>query len=175
MPAIPSPISLDQLPPGLIDAVAQEAASDAERVAAFLEALGLRPSGEGAARVPLRLPAYFLLGLGAALRLLSWEQSGLHVHRDAGLPSAHEALREVFWAVTAPAPLAEKALAADRLRGRVLGVFLARLAWSGRALLGAHLELGEADEGALVDALAQFLWANRHQGGGTAPMEGGRA
>jgi hypothetical protein len=37
------------------------------------------------------------------------------------------------------------------------------------------VELEEADEDTLVDALARFLWDNRHQGGGTAPMEGGRA
>jgi hypothetical protein len=174
MAATACPIARPQFPPDLIEAVAQDAAADAERVAAFLGALGLRPSGEGAARVPLRLPAYFLVGLAAALRLLAWERSGLQVHRDAGLPPAHEALRGVFGAVAAPAPLAEKEQAARRLLGRVLGVFIARLAWTGRALLGADLELGEADEDALVDGLAQFLWANRHQGEGTAPGEGGR-
>jgi hypothetical protein len=174
MSAASCPISLHQLPPELRQAVAQGAADDAERVAAFLDALGLRPSGEGTARVPLRLPTYFLVGLGAALRLLAWEQRGLRVHREAGLPPAHEALRNVFRAVAADAPLAEKEQAARRLRRRVLGVFIARLAWDGRALLGADVELGEADEDTLIDALAQFLWQNRHDGDGAAPTEGGR-
>jgi hypothetical protein len=142
-------------------------------VALVLDALGLRPTGDGAARVVLRLPTFFLLGLGAALRLLVWEQDGLHAHRDAGLPSAYEAIREAFQAVTAPEPLEEKERAATQLARRVLAVVVERLAWNGRSLLGADLELGEADEDVLVDALARFLWPHRHDGDGAAPTDGG--
>ena len=173
MPTASCTISLDALPPDLVQAVAQDAVLDAHRVAEFLEVLGLRPSGEGSSRVPLRLPTYFLVGLGVALRLLTWEQCGLRIHQDAGLPSAHDALCEVFRAVPAPTPLVDKEQAARRLRRRVLDVFVARLAWNGRALLGADLELGEADEDALVNALADFLWANRHASEGLALTEGG--
>src|SRR5579884_4197522 len=153
MAAAACPILLHHLPPDLIRAVQQNATEDARRVAAYLGALGLRPGGGDTARAPFGLPTYFLVGLAAALRLLSWEQSGLRAHRDAGLPAAGEALREVFRAVTDPAPLVVKEQAARRLLRRALGVFVARLAWDGRALLGADLELGEADEDALVDAL----------------------
>jgi hypothetical protein len=168
--ATPScPFPLDLFPADLLQAVAQDAASDAERVAQFLDALGLRPTGEGAAAVPVRLPAFFLVGLGAALRLLAWEERGLHAPRDAGLPPAHEALREAFRAATASAPPQEKERAATLLACRVLAVFVERLAWSGRPLLGADVELGEADEDAVVDALADLLWAHRHDGGGAGP------
>jgi hypothetical protein len=169
----PCPVPRNELPPDLTRAVAQDAVAAAEHVARFLDVLGLRPTEEGGVRVPVRLPAFFLLGLGAALRLRAWEQAGLHAHRDAGLPSARAALGEVFQALTAPGPLAAKEEAARQLAGRVLDVFLRRLAWGGRALLDADLELGEADEDALVEALATFLWAHRHDGA-AAPTEGGR-
>ena len=76
--ATPSyPTSLSQFPPDLVQAVAEDAAADADRVGQFLDALGLRPTGDGAAPAPLRLPSSFLIGLGAAMRLLAWEQRGL--------------------------------------------------------------------------------------------------
>src|SRR4051794_29218512 len=91
----PLPPSLAAFPPDLIQAVAGDAARDADRVGSFLVAVGLAP--------PLRLPADFLLGLGAALRMLMWEHRGIHLHRDAGLPPARQALREVFRAATGQA------------------------------------------------------------------------
>jgi hypothetical protein len=163
-------LTLQPFPPDLVQAIAQDAVADAHRVALFLDALGLRPTGAG---TPLKLPAFFLVGLAAALRLLSWEQSGLHVHRDVGLPSADEALRELAGAVVAPGSAALKEQVARQLLQRVLGVFIERLAWNGRALLEADLELGEADEDALVDALADLLWSHRHDGEGPAPAERG--
>jgi hypothetical protein len=166
-------IPLDQYPPDLVQAVAEDAAADAERVAMFLTDLGLRPAGEGTARVPLHLPLFFLLGLKTAFRLAVWERGGLHAHRDAGLPSAREVLREAFRMVTAPEPPEEKDRAATQLACRVLGVFVERLAWNGRSLLDADVELREADEDALVDALAKFLWTHRHDGDNAGPTKRG--
>jgi hypothetical protein len=160
MAASSCPIPLDQFPPELIQAVARDAAADAERVVLFLDALGLRSAGEGAA--PIGLPAYFLVGLWTALRLQTWEERGVRAHREAGLPSAREALREVARSIRAPEPLVVKERAANELACRVLAVFVERLAWDGPLLLDADLELGEANEDALVGALADFLWAHRH-------------
>ena len=173
MAAAPSESPINRFPPGLLQAVKHAAADDADRVAQFLDALGLRPNGQGAARAPLRLPTFFLVGLAAALRLGEWEQRGLRAHLDAGLPSAAEATGEVFRAVEAPEPLAAKEQAATQLARRVLGVLAQRLAWGGRPLLGADLELGEADEDALVDALSKFLWLNRRDGEGAGPTNRG--
>src|SRR5262245_66603975 len=97
------PPPLDQFPADLLQAVAQHAAADAERVVRFLDASGLRATRPGTG-VPSALPTFFLMGLGAALRLLLWEEAGLHAHRDAGLPSAQEALREVARWVIPPEP-----------------------------------------------------------------------
>ena len=167
------PDPLDQFPRDLLQAIEHAAADDADRVAQFLDSLGLRPTGPGATRAPLRLPTFFLVGLGAAMRLREWEQRGLRAHRDAGLPPADEVLREVFRAAEAPEPLAAKEQAATQLACRVLAVSVERLAWGGRPLLGADLELGEADEDALVDALSKFLWLNRRDGEGAGPTNRG--
>jgi hypothetical protein len=156
-------LSLNQYPPDLIQAVTQNAADDADRVGQFLTEIGLRPAAAGAAPpAPLRFPTFFLVGLGAALRLLAWEQSGLHAHRDAGLPSAQEAFRQLAQALTGLEPIAVKEQQASQLALRVLAFFVESLAWNGRAILDADLQLGEAEEEPLVEALAHLLWAHRH-------------
>src|SRR5262245_29045556 len=121
------PHPLDQFPTDLLQAVAQHATADAERVVRFLDALGLRAT-RPETDVPSALPTFFLIGLGATLRLLVWEEAGLHAHRDAGLPSAQEALREVAQWVITPQPRAAKERAANELTCRVLAVLVERLA-----------------------------------------------
>src|SRR4051812_13158690 len=80
------------LHPELAEAVAREAARDAENVSEFLYELGFVPSADR----PVRLPPAFLLHLGAALRLWVWEAGGLRAHRDSGLPEAERAIIEAF-------------------------------------------------------------------------------
>lgn len=157
MATFPSPIDLSTLPADLVRAVALDAARDAESVAHFLDALGKTSVGRWLSQKPVRLPANFLLGLGAALRLLTWEQQGIQVHREAGLPSAREALRDAFHAVTDP----EAATRTQRLTARVLRLFVEHFAWNGRLELDAEVTLGEAEEELVLDTLADFLWAHR--------------
>lgn len=142
-------------PPALVAAIAGEAARNADRVGQFLHALGLVPQK---GQPPLALPRKFLLGLAAALRLLDWEIQGFHVHLDAGLPSAREALVRVFRAVFAAGSLEYHV----DLRRHVLGLFIERFAWNGRAELDADFALGDVNEDELVEALADFLWSQRH-------------
>jgi hypothetical protein len=73
-------------------AMASHAESDALAVAAFLSKI--YPKCEG----PLKLPAAFLMGLGQALRLLRWEQQGIFLHREYGLPGAEEAIKNIVMA-----------------------------------------------------------------------------
>jgi hypothetical protein len=150
-------LTLPDLPPDLIRAVAQEGARDAVRVAHFLDALAQTPAGQSLGQRPVRLPADFLLGLGAALRLLLWERNGIRVHLDAGLPPARDALRDVFRSVIDP----EVAARTATLPSRVSALFVDRFAWTGRLELEADVTLGEAQEEALLDALAEFLWVHR--------------
>ncbi len=139
-------------PPDLVRAVADEAERDADRVGLLLTTLGLQPS--------IRLSFEFLLALGAALRLCHWEQNGIDLHLRAGLPPARQVLDEVFrTAIGNAAP--EAAERTRNVASRVAAFFVERFAWNGRAELGADLTLGPADEDALLDGLADFLWANR--------------
>jgi len=149
--------SRDAFPPELVRAVAHDAACDADLVVVFLDALGLSPAGPD--QPPRRLPAWFLLELGAALRLWLWECHGMRLHREAGLPPAEEALRGVFGRLTAPA--ADQPAGGTPLSRRVLALFVEHFAWSGRADLDADLVLGEVDEDALVEVLANLVWAHR--------------
>jgi hypothetical protein len=111
------------------------------------------------------VPRAVLLDLAAALRLLGWEQDGVPLPRSAGLPSALEALREVFRALADPPP-STPAPPRRPLISRVLAAFVDHFAWGGRRDLDADVLLGEAEdlaalEDELVGALAEFLWAHR--------------
>ena len=75
-------------PADLVRAVAVDAARDACRVARFLEVLGLGATPDK----PRSMPAGFLLLLGAALRLMGWEEQGFSFHRGTGLPDGQQAL-----------------------------------------------------------------------------------
>jgi hypothetical protein len=158
--AVISPLSLSAFHPDLIRAVVQDAERDADLVGAFLDETGLAPSGRRPQDAPLALPAEFLLGLGAALRLSLWEQQGVRVHLDHGLPPARQALIDVLHTATGQAE-AEAAERARSLAGRVLALAAEHLAWNGRVELGADVVLGAADQGLLLEALADYLWAHR--------------
>ena len=45
-----------------------------------------------------------LLHLGAALRLLQWEEQGFVFHRQVGLPEAHQAIRDAMGSLKAADP-----------------------------------------------------------------------
>jgi hypothetical protein len=142
------------LPPELTTAVMADAARDADRVGQFLADLGLR----GDAKKPLALPERFLLYLGAALRLQSWETQGFTFHREAGLPEARHDLDQAFQSVDNPnAEPRELCLS-------VLRLAIERMAWHGRRDLGADVALDDLIDDAALDALAEFFWASRHAG-----------
>ena len=155
--AVVSPLSLSAFHPDLIRAVKGDAERDADLVGAFLAVTGLAPSGRRPQGAPLAVPADCLLGLGAALRLSLWEQLGIRVHLDHGLPPARQALIDVLRTATGQA----EAEAFERIRSlasRVMVLSVEHLAWNGRVELGADVVLGEADQEALLEALADYLW-----------------
>ena len=148
---------IPELPAELVSAVTGEAYRDADRVNVFLKALGLVPR----AGRQLQLPATFLLDLGAALRLMCWEQCGVCIHLHAGLPSARQALLEVLRSLTTEPDSSGTSTSA--LPYKVMLLFVERFAWNGWPKLGADvtLELAHADEESLLEALADFLWEHR--------------
>lgn len=142
---------LPDYPPELIQAVVRNASRDADRVGVFLKALGLSAGPEK----PLSLPAHFLLELGAALRLFSWESQGFFIHQQAGLPAARQVLHAVF------SSLSDPSAAPTELSYRVMCLSVEKFAWNAQEELETDVCLEEAEEEMLLEALADFLWAHR--------------
>lgn len=158
--SVSTTVDLSAVPSELIHALALEASRDAAAVICFLQALSDTPAGAWLRALPVRLPREFLLNLGAALRLCIWECKGIHVHREMSLPTGREALVDVFRAATD----ADAAARSTQLATRVVALFIDRFAWIGRSELRADLVLGSLSEDALVNAMAEFLWAHRNRG-----------
>jgi hypothetical protein len=143
-------------PTDLVAAITDEAALDADRVGQFLQSCGLRVSPDR----PIRLPSSFLMDLGAALRLLDWEQAGIRVHLDAGLPTAEQLLCDILESVTGVRS-SPSTLPLGTLTCRVVALFAERFSWHGRKELAADVIVDEADEEDILETLADFLWKNR--------------
>jgi hypothetical protein len=152
MDAMHSPSASD-FPADLISAVAGSAARDADHVGLFLHEMGLSASPDQ----PCRLPARFLLHLGAALRLLIWEAQGFFCHQAAGLPPARQAIRAAFQALRDPDD------DSSALCLQVLRLAVERFAWNGPRDLHAEIAVDDLDDEAALDLLAEFLWAARHR------------
>ena len=151
---VPTGNALAAYPPEILTRVAEQAAGEADMVAQFLDAVGI-VSQDGEA---LRLPIVFLLELGAAMRLLTWEEAGLDL-RGAGLPTSREAILRAFRDAASrpdgPAP------PMTPLCRQVFGFGIERMAWAGPRELDAEILLDFPDEDALVEAMARFLWDRR--------------
>jgi hypothetical protein len=137
-------------PDELLAAITLEAEADAERVAAFVRQLGIESSPES----PFSASADLLLFLGAVLRLASWEESGLRIHLDAGLPTAVAAFVDAFHSVVKQG----KPTVGRDLSNAVLALFIERFAWHGRSDWDAAIVLDSFDEDTALDALAELLW-----------------
>jgi hypothetical protein len=147
------PSMLLPFPAELVNAVAR----DADRVGAFLHALGIQATPQR----PVALPAGFLLDLGAALRLLCWEQAGLNPQQVAGLPPAQQGLRTVLQALSESPGDDSSANPPGTLACRVMQAFVDHFAWNGDVELNVDVLLRDADEDLLLEALADFLWVQR--------------
>ena len=118
-----------------------------------MKTLGIEASKEN----PIQLPLAFLLHLGTALRLLLWERQGYVFHREAGLPSARQAIHDASQSLLKP-----NLVVVNRLNLEVLKIAMKRLAWSGPRELGAEVAiLQEELEDQFLEDLADFLW-NQH-------------
>ena len=146
------PTALTDYPPELIQAVIFNATFDADRVGSFLTSMG--------SKLPLSLPVCFLSGLGAALQLFEWEQQGIRIHLDAGLPPAQQAILDVFRSETGKTD-PETCQRVRKLPSEVMRLNVEYFAWTGRIELNADVTLGEADEDKVLEELADYLWTHR--------------
>lgn len=136
----------------LIRAIYAAAVMDASRVARFLKWFR-----QVCPNQPSALDADALLALAAVLRLMAWEDGGLTIHRDAGLPPWHEALAEVHGQGTGAAGTD---LGRD-LSLRVLKVIVRNFAWHDLNGCQPMIVLDVLNDDASLDALAEFLWNHR--------------
>src|SRR4051812_48765504 len=109
-------------PVAMIDSLAADAGRDADRVNCFLDQLGLGASPENPRPMP---PTEFLNRLRFGLRFLDWESKGIFIHRDAGLPAAHDVIRDAFLSVTDPKG------SPTELGNAVRRLSVERFAWNG--------------------------------------------
>ena len=144
------PSSLTDFPAEMVAAVELEAARQAQWLAQFLDALGPETIPKN------RMTPRFLLHLGAALRLRTWEAQGFYFHRAADLPDADQALRDAMRS------LRESTADPTEFCMRLLRLSIERFAWNGPRDLNADVALDDGSEDAALDALAEYLWATRH-------------
>jgi hypothetical protein len=140
----------------MVRAITRHAEREADLTAAFLRATGLYQSE------PPKLPAAFLLELGAMLELGFWEREGLRRHLDVDLPTCREAAEQLA-ARCRKGPKEFDDPDAAPLSLQVLRVWTEHFAWDGPELLDAEVVLGDANEDDLIDILAEFVWTNRHR------------
>jgi len=145
-------------PAELVRYVTDAAGQEAADVIALLRAAGLAPP-PGEVR---EFPPEVLLALGAVARLRRWEAGGHIVHLQCGLPTADGAFVHLIHTLESAATNRTTLTNLGRLTRAVHDLSVSRFAWTARAEFDADIALDTGDEDALVEALAQFLWANRH-------------
>ena len=146
-----------QYPAEQIGFATDGAAEEAEWVATFLASAGLAPSPGKTCGFPRGI----LLDLGGMVRLQSWEAAGLDAHRRAGLLTGDEALEYIIEVLTRAAADPAELARAGLLGRAVFELRMSKFAWAGRTEFQADIALDDADEEALIDALAEFLWEFR--------------
>jgi hypothetical protein len=143
----------DPFPEELRSAIAVEAEADADRVAALMLAMGykLTPSK------PLVMDPELLLFYGAVLRLHSWENAGIRIHRDRGFLPTCEILTDAARALREESRMPD----GTGLSIQVTNMFMHNFAWNGRRDLDAPVVLDSLDDKMALDALAELLWSRR--------------
>lgn len=149
-----------QLPEALVQSVKRLAERHAVAVALHLDAISRYPERNGGTR--MSLPREFLLELAAVMQLQLWEQQGIHVHLDQGLPSYAQAAADLVQRSQGGAG-AFRDLSTGSLSSRVLRTHWQCFAWEADDLLKASVLLDVGSEDELAAALASFLWENREQ------------
>jgi hypothetical protein len=150
------------------DACVQAVASRADYIATltgeYLSATDLFPKTDKNPTEPVRLPAGFLLELGAVLQIAVWERTGIRTHIDAGLPSYEEAAADLARRASENPADFDRIESATLLR-RVFPLWVERFAWGGPEVFAAEMQIDTAEEDALVNGLAEFLWRHRDSQG----------
>jgi hypothetical protein len=159
----------------IVESVVASAHFAADLTAAFLRSHGVpRPGKRRATSAPsapeddalIARAKGFLLNLGAALRIVWRESSGLGPVLPAGLPTSSEAFRNLIPPEVNTSAGGTSWLTSDLSNG-VLDASLRYFSRSSLGTIGADVHVPAqaaipTDE--LLEGLADLLWANRHLG-----------
>ncbi len=144
--------------PDFISAVEALAASEADAVGRLIAGLKSRSRSDSGSLFELFLPPEFLLALGLALRFQSWELSQIRCHLNAGLPSGAETLIFAIRIFHEP----ELGKRVQDLSITSLGLFQKHFVWRAKTELQVDLGFQDSFDDDQLDAIAEFLWSNRH-------------
>jgi hypothetical protein len=154
----------------LLEGIIRNAHYKAHLAAAFLNSCGYRPKKNQARTISTRQEddslrqraEKFLLNLGAAMQILVWERAGLRPELPAELPTAEEAFRKLL--PPEAAGDSTNALVEPELSMMVFRTWLERFSHTSRETLNTDVLLPtrSISKDELLDAMADFLWANRH-------------
>jgi len=109
----------------------------------------------------LGLPVNFLIDLAVALRFRAWEDQGVWIHLEAGLPNSAVALRLISVEATAAGKERRSpiSLFGEQIYRAILDRFLAI---ESPRFAGTIRTVVENDD-EVIDRLASFLWAARRK------------
>lgn len=140
-----------------ISAVVRHAERKAQLTAAVLDAIGVFRER------PTRLPARFLLELGAVLELGMWERQGLRPFLNCDLPTFREAADALLARANRGPAAFDSPDESSSLSSRVLRVWMKNFAWDSHEFFATNFVLGEVDEDQFIELMTQFVWKNRHE------------
>jgi len=144
------------LPEEYVQSLKSQAERGAARVAGFLGRFGVSGTKES----PIALPAELLLGLDLALRFQVWELNAITAHLDAGLPSSDHVLKRVMSLLQGN----ELREYVRNLDSRAIKILREQFVWQASGEQCADIAIvTDGNEDAFLDALADFLWTNRHK------------
>ncbi len=138
------------------------AEQDADAVAAYLAHIGIAPS-TATGQEAVALPAAFLLGLALLFRLGLWAENNVNP-TDANGVALIDVVRAALIAM--PKDMANATNTVASAMRSAHGLILDSCAWNAQTEFDCQValdDLDNLDDDEYVNALAQFLWDNRHQ------------
>jgi hypothetical protein len=156
----------DRDPLFLVDASCRLGQSLADQAIHHLENIGILPDAKHRRKKPVAVPLGLLMDLGAILRLRSWQEGGLDHFPGDEVPALLAALdRSETTLASEPQAFADLE-GLPPLADRIFTVWETYFAWSGLEELNAdvRVDLAAADEGEMLEDLADLLWRYRHAG-----------
>jgi hypothetical protein len=152
MTARVSQLRVRDLPVELVEAADAEMRRCAEQILQFFREIGIEFNKNN----PICFPPRCLLYLSAAVCIEGWESQGFTFHHQYNLPQPRELIADAY------SSCFDRSLDPTALCDRVFDIWIDCIAWHGHRDFGADVAIGELCDDGELGALAEFLWANRH-------------